>query len=54
LKVTVPIAIQDVKTMPDLLIGSSAISRIGGLLGLQILPQLGKKVNNGEEGCKKN
>jgi hypothetical protein len=44
------IATQNVKIMPDVLIGSGGEGgngAISGLLGLQILQQLGKKVNNG-------
>jgi hypothetical protein len=45
------IANQNVKIMPDMLIGSNGDGTnggIGGLLGLQILQQLGKKINNGD------
>jgi uncharacterized membrane protein YqiK len=47
LKVMESIATQNVKIMPDVLIGGgdSANGGISGLLGLQILDQLGKKVN---------
>ena len=51
------IANQHVKIMPDVLIGNSgdnANGGISGLLGLQILEQLGKKVNNGNDSEKKN
>ncbi len=51
LKVMESIANQNVKIMPDVLIGGNgdgANGGISGLLGLQILPQLGKKVNNGD------
>ncbi|HLK28399.1 MAG TPA: SPFH domain-containing protein [Puia sp.] len=51
LKVMESIANQNVKIMPDVLIGGNgdgANSGISGLLGLQILQQLGKKVNNGD------
>jgi uncharacterized membrane protein YqiK len=50
LKVMESIATQNVKIMPDVLIGSGGEGgngAISGLLGLQILQQLGKKVNNG-------
>jgi len=51
LKVMESIATQNVKIMPDVLIGGgnneSGNGAINGLLGLQILQQLGKKVNNG-------
>jgi len=51
LKVMESIANQNVKIMPDVLIGGNgdgANGGIGGLLGLQILQQLGKKINNGD------
>ncbi len=51
LKVMESIANQNVKIMPDVLIGGNgdgANGGISGLLGLQILQQLGKKVNNGD------
>ena len=51
LKVMESIANQNVKIMPDVLIGGSGDGTnggIGGLLGLQILQQLGKKINNGD------
>jgi uncharacterized membrane protein YqiK len=51
LKVMESIANQNVKIMPDVLIGGNGDGTnggIGGLLGLQILQQLGKKINNGE------
>jgi uncharacterized membrane protein YqiK len=57
LKVMESIASQNVKIMPDVLIGGSgdnANGGISGLLGLQILEQLGKKVNNGNDKEKKN
>jgi len=58
LKVMESIATQNVKIMPDVLIGGggdNANGGISGLLGLQILEQLGKKVNNGnDKGEKKN
>jgi uncharacterized membrane protein YqiK len=49
LKVMESIAQQNVKIMPDVLIGNGEGSNgaINGLLGLQILQQLGKKVDNG-------
>jgi hypothetical protein len=52
LKVMESIATQNVKIMPDVLIGGNgegSSGAINGLLGLQILQQLGKKVseNNG-------
>ncbi len=54
LKVMESIASQNVKIMPDVLISGNgdggSIGAINGLLGLQILQQLGKKVNrNGNE-----
>jgi uncharacterized membrane protein YqiK len=52
LKVMESIATQNVKIMPDVLIGGggdNANGGISGLLGLQILEQLGKKVNNGND-----
>jgi len=52
LKVMESIATQNVKIMPDVLIGGNgdgAGGGISGLLGLQILQQLGKKVNGGSE-----
>jgi hypothetical protein len=47
---------QNVKIMPDVLIGNSdgASGGISGLLGLQLLEQLGKKVGNGEDKKTKN
>ena len=57
LKVMESIANEKVKIMPDVLIGGngdSANGGISGLLGLQILQQLGKKVGNGEDATKKN
>jgi uncharacterized membrane protein YqiK len=57
LKVMESIANQNVKIMPDVLIGGggdNANGGISGLLGLQILEQLGKKVNNGNDKEKKN
>ena len=51
LKVMESIASQNVKIMPDVLIGGNGDGTnggIGGLLGLQILQQLGKKINNGD------
>ena len=56
LKVMESIANQNVKIMPDVLIGGggdNANGGISGLLGLQILEQLGKKVNNGNDKEKK-
>jgi len=49
LKVMESIAEQNVKIMPDVLIGNGegGNGAINGLLGLQILQQLGKKVDNG-------
>ena len=52
LKVMESIAAQNVKIMPDVLIagnGDGTNGSISGLLGLQILDQLGKKVNNGSD-----
>lgn len=52
LKVMESIATQNVKIMPDVLIagsGDGANGSISGLLGLQILDQIGKKVNNGND-----
>src|SRR5678809_312262 len=52
LKVMESIASQNVKIMPDVLIsggGDNANGGISGLLGLQILDQLGKKVSNGND-----
>jgi uncharacterized membrane protein YqiK len=52
LKVMESIANQHVKIMPDVLIGGNgdgANGSISGLLGLQILQQLGKKINNVDE-----
>ncbi|MCW3116645.1 MAG: band 7 protein [Chitinophagaceae bacterium] len=57
LKVMESIANEKVKIMPDVLIsgnGDSASGGISGLLGLQLLQQLGKKVSNGEDSNKKN
>jgi uncharacterized membrane protein YqiK len=57
LKVMESIANQNVKIMPDVLIsggGDNANGGISGLLGLQILEQLGKKVSNGNDKEKKN
>jgi len=57
LKVMESIASQNVKIMPDVLIsggGDNANGGISGLLGLQILDQLGKKVSNGNDKEKKN
>jgi uncharacterized membrane protein YqiK len=57
LKVMESIANEKVKIMPDVLIGGNgdnANGGISGLLGLQILQQLGKKVNSGEDATKKN
>ena len=47
LKVMESVAMQNVKIMPDVLIGGGdgATGGISGLLGLQLLEQLGKKVN---------
>ena len=55
LKVIESIASQQVKIMPDVLIGGgdSANGGISGLLGLQILDQLGKKINNGHPSADK-
>ncbi len=55
LKVMESIATQNVKIMPDVLIGGgdNGNGGISGLLGLQILEQLGKKVNNGNDKEKK-
>lgn len=49
LKVMESIANQKIKIMPDVLIGGNgdpANGSIGGLLGLQLLDQLGKKIND--------
>src|SRR6478735_2084776 len=57
LKIMESIASQNVKIMPDVLIsggGDNANGGISGLLGLQILDQLGKKVNNGNDKEQKN
>ena len=57
LKVMESIANQNVKIMPDVLIGGNGDGTnggIGGLLGLQILQQLGKKINNGDHDAVKN
>ena len=58
LKVMESIATQNVKIMPDVLIGGggdNANGGISGLLGLQILDPFGNKVNNGnDKGEKKN
>ena len=52
LKVMESIANQNVKIMPDVLIGGNGDGggngAITGLLGLQILQQLGKKVNRSD------
>ena len=51
------VAVQQVKIMPDVLIqGSSDGSQgaISGLLGMQILKQLGKKMNNGDDSTQAN
>lgn len=56
LKVIESIAAEKVKIMPDVLIGGngdSANGGISGLLGLQLLEKLGKKVNGEEENKKK-
>lgn len=56
LKVMESVASQNVKIMPDVLIGGSdgTAGGISGLLGLQLLDQLGKKVNgNGQNGDSK-
>jgi uncharacterized membrane protein YqiK len=51
LKIMESIAAQNVKIMPDVLIGGGdgANGGISGLLGLQILEQIGKKVSNGND-----
>ncbi|MBS1915835.1 MAG: flotillin family protein [Bacteroidetes bacterium] len=57
LKVMESIASQHVKIMPDVLIGGNGDgtnSGISGLLGLQILQQLGKKVDSGDSDNSKN
>jgi hypothetical protein len=57
LKVMESIANPNVKIMPDVLIGGNvdqANGGISGLLGLQILQQLRKKLDNGEDSSKKN
>jgi len=49
------IANQNVKIMPDVLIGGNgdgAKGGISGLLGLQILQQLGRKVNGDEHNAR--
>jgi len=49
------IANQNVKIMPDVLIGGNgdgANGGISGLLGLQILQQLGRKVNGDEHNAR--
>ncbi len=51
LKVMESVATQNVKIMPDVLIGGDgANGGISGLLGLQLLEQLGKKVNGNGNG----
>src|SRR6185369_1955812 len=53
LKVMESVATQNVKIMPDVLIGGGdgATGGISGLLGLQLLEQLGKKINgSGQSG----
>ena len=52
LKVMESVASQHVKIMPDVLIGGGdgATGGISGLLGLQLLEQLGKKVNGNSNG----
>lgn len=56
LKVMESIASQKVKIMPDVLIGGGdgASGGISGLLGLQLLEQLGKKVSDKDPGTDKN
>ncbi len=57
LKVIESIAAEKVKIMPDVLIGGngdSANGGISGLLGLQLLEQLGKKVGGDDKSAKKN
>ncbi len=57
LKVMESIANQNVKIMPDVLIsggGDGANGGISGLLGLQLLEQLGKKVNKDNDPKTKN
>jgi hypothetical protein len=57
LKVMESIANQNVKIMPDVLIsggGDGANGGISGLLGLQLLEQLGKKVNKENDPKTKN
>lgn len=57
LKVIESIAAEKVKIMPDVLIGGngdSANGGISGLLGLQLLEKLGKKVNKDNDGAKIN
>ncbi len=57
LKVMESIAAEKVKIMPDVLIsgnGDSANGGISGLLGLQLLEQLGKKVGGDDKPAKKN
>jgi hypothetical protein len=57
LKVMESIANQNVKIMPDVLIsggGDGANGGISGLLGLQLLEQLGKKVNKDNDRKTKN
>jgi hypothetical protein len=55
LKVMESVATQNVKIMPDVLIGSAdgANGGISGLLGLQLLEKLGTKINNEANGYPK-
>ncbi len=56
LKVMESVAAEKVKIMPDVLIGGGdgANGGISGLLGLQLLDQLGKKMNKDNNGKTKN
>jgi uncharacterized membrane protein YqiK len=56
LKIMESVAMQNVKIMPDILIGGSdgANGGISGLLGLQLLEKLGKKINNDNDAKTKN
>ncbi len=55
LKVMESVANQNVKIMPDVLIGGDgANGGISGLLGLQLLEQLGRKMSNGDDKKTKN
>jgi uncharacterized membrane protein YqiK len=56
LKIMESVATQNVKIMPDVLIGGGdgANGGISGLLGLQLLEKLGKKINNDNDAKTKN